>query len=125
MTPPHSGQMQFTMADLTLAIDRIVVSIYSSFNEEKYPVLEKVSQRNTYAVVDLCGLLLATVSGSDRAFPELFLITSLSLTRALASRALTVPVGTPSRSAVSRMLKPSMLRKWKVVRKVGERREVV
>jgi hypothetical protein len=68
MTPPHSGQMQFTMADLTLAIDRIVVSIYSSFNEEKYPVLEKVSQRKIYAVVDLCGLRLATVSGSDHAF---------------------------------------------------------
>jgi len=47
MTPPHSGQMQFTMADLTLAIDRIELSIYSSFNEEKYPVLEKLSRRAT------------------------------------------------------------------------------
>ena len=51
------------MADRTLAIDRIELSIYSSFNEEKYPVLEKVSQRNIYAVLDLSVLQLVTVSG--------------------------------------------------------------
>jgi hypothetical protein len=48
---------------------------------------------------------------SLHASPKQFLITSLSLTRALASRAFTVPSGTPSRSAVSRMLKPSKWRK--------------
>jgi hypothetical protein len=64
MTPPHSGQMQFTMADLTLAIDRIELSIYSSFNEREIPRLGKgQSARIIYAVLDLCGLLLATVSG--------------------------------------------------------------
>ena len=46
------------MADRTLAIDRIELSIYSSFNEEKYPVLEKVSQRNISAVADLTLLHL-------------------------------------------------------------------
>jgi hypothetical protein len=53
-----------------------------------------------------------------------WLIASLSLMRALASLAFTVPAGTPKRCAVSRMLKPWMSRNWKVLRKVGDSRDV-
>jgi len=120
--PPHSGQMQFAMADLTFAFDRIKLSTSNSFTEKKTGLSRGQSAHNICDALDL-GVFLLDV---DR-FPlsrKLFLITCLSLIRALASRAFTVPVGTPRRCAVSRMLKPSTSRNRKAVRRVGESRTV-
>src|SRR4029077_8482482 len=88
-------------------------------------VFQEVGQRTTSAsrsiVVHSCWRLYV-----DRLTPsrKLFCITCLSLIRALASRAFTVPVGTPRNCAVSRMLKPSTSRNRKVVRRGGESRKV-
>jgi hypothetical protein len=120
--PPHSGQMQFAMADLRCAFDRIKLSTFNSFTEKKTGLSRGQSAHNICDALDLGAFLLDV----DR-FPlsrKLFLITCLSLIRALASRAFTVPVGTPRRCAVSRMLKPSTSRKRNVVRRVGESRTV-
>jgi hypothetical protein len=54
--------MQFTMADLTLAIE--LSYPYTAPSMKRNTRLGKgQSARNIYAVLDLCGLLLATVSG--------------------------------------------------------------
>jgi hypothetical protein len=122
--PPHSGQMQFTMADLTFPFDRIKLSTSNSFTERKTGLSRGQSAHNISDAIDsvhsCCGLYVDCFTLSRKSS----LITCLSLIRALASRAFTVPVGTPRRCAVSRMLKPSTSRNRKVVRRVGESRTV-
>src|SRR5258708_31416767 len=103
-----SGQMQFTMEELAFALDGIELSIPSSFNEETWAPC-KWSPNTQQPRCSICGSLFTPVSGSHQARPEL-LIAFLSLVRALANRALTVPAGTPRRYVVSRMLKPSTAR---------------
>ena len=120
--PPHSGQRQFTIADLTFAFDRIKLSTSNSFTEEKTGLSRGQLAHNICDALDLGAFRLDVAR-----FPlsrKFFLITCLSLIRALASRAFTVPVGTPRSCAVSRMLKPSTSRNRKVVRRVGESRKV-
>jgi len=120
MAPPHSGQRQFTMADLTLSLtDLRFLTTYGSFNQRELQCFKAshLARRRFLTIA-------VTTQLPSRFHRTLLLIISLSLTRALASRAFTVPLGTPRRSAVSRMLKPSTWRNWKVVRKVGDSREV-
>ena len=103
-----SGQMQFTIADLTLAFDRIELYACNSFIKKKQirlprskPAHNSASGWISYGLLYLDGLTLSR---------KLFLITFVSFIRALASCAFTVPAGTPRRCAVSRMLRPSMSR---------------
>src|SRR5580704_10195222 len=71
--PPHSGQMQFTMADLTFAFDRIKLSTSNSFTERKTGLSRGQSTHNICDALDFGAFLLATVRGSLDAFPEVLL----------------------------------------------------
>lgn len=108
------------MADRTFAFDRLESSDHIQLlRSTEIPVFQGLSLgAKTFLIIAVMTHL------PSRFHRTLLLIISLSLTRALASRAFTVPLGTPRRSAVSRMLKPTTWRNWKVVRKVGDSREV-
>ena len=71
--PPHSGQMQFTMADLTFAFDRIKLSTSNSFTERKTGLSRGQSAHNICDALDFGAFLLATVRGLLHAFPKALL----------------------------------------------------
>jgi hypothetical protein len=114
------------MADRTFSFDRFELSSHtsSSFNQQKFHCFD-TSHLARSRLRDSHLLAIAVMTVVPLTFsPDALLITSLSLTRALASRALTVPGALRGDLLFLRMLKPSMSRNWKVVRKVGDSREV-
>ena len=115
------------MADRTFSFDKIGLSGNITLLESTEILLPAINQLRAVA-----GLRSPSMDGYAASelriflrFPRpLFSIIVFSWRRALANRAFTVPPGTPSRYAVSLILKPTMPRNWKVVRKVGDSREV-